>query len=317
MSVCVPVDLIVMSSTLAPFLSGTQLVVFDKDGTLAHCDKCYGPWCESVVAKLQKLGFITDTVALFRSLDYDPATRRFGVNASIVHGTPVQVMDDCAKEAFKQVGTADDSFDVFRDDFLEKCSRGSEGDIWYVDAQFLTTETLEPCGERMLELFGLLRKAGVKVAVFTSDVRYVTAQTMRTFQLDSFLNIIEKDGVVEDHMACGSDTDIARKPSPDGILKMARVQNASPEHTVMVGDSFVDMIAGLRAGCKQLIFVESGGHTGAELSAFIESPQFSEIAESHGLGEVDVVLEMPETAGAMGAEKRKIYVMKSIDEMLC
>jgi hypothetical protein len=77
-------------------------------------------------------------------------------------------------------------------------------------------------------------------------------------------------GATHEHaMSCGDDA-IANKPSPAGLLRACTHFGVSPAATIMVGDSFTDMQAGLHAGAKCL-FVESGGLTFADLEIWVDA----------------------------------------------
>ena len=64
-----------------------RLIVFDKDGTLTHCDKAFGPWTEALVASLAQRGFLRDRGRCFQALDYDPVRQEFGKSSVVVRGT--------------------------------------------------------------------------------------------------------------------------------------------------------------------------------------------------------------------------------------
>ena len=57
-------------------LADCKLMIFDKDGTLTHCDKCFGPWIEYVATQLEKEGWIHNAKeCLEKSLLYDINTQ--------------------------------------------------------------------------------------------------------------------------------------------------------------------------------------------------------------------------------------------------
>eukprot|EP00918_Siedleckia_nematoides_P105042 GHVU01229389.1.p1 GENE.GHVU01229389.1~~GHVU01229389.1.p1 ORF type:complete len:387 (+),score=69.84 GHVU01229389.1:169-1329(+) len=332
--------------SLVPVLSNAELVVFDKDGTLTHCDKCFGPWLEAVAQKLVALHFVTDKAAFYKALDYCPDTKTFGKTASVVHDSNDAVRNDCAKEAYRQLTVLShskenvaprsdsaasaaaplESFSVFKDFFLQHCESGPEGNVWEVNLNFLTSNTLEPCGEYLQQIFVLLRDGGIKVSVCTSDDRRVCAHTMRTVGLDRHLKIgahTATPGVtIEDSLACGDDHDIAQKPSPDGLKKLMAIQQTKPHRTVMVGDSFADMLAGLRSGCQGLVFVESGSHPWEELNEYVNGEVFKRIVKEENLGRITLIdsrhpgSNTPRVNPSPPDNEKVIYVMRTIDDLV-
>jgi len=55
------------------------------------------------------------------------------------------------------------------------------------------------------------------------------------------------------HSVIGGDARYPRKPNPDGLLAMMALTGASPEHTLMVGDSAIDYETACRASVRSCI----------------------------------------------------------------
>ena len=64
---------------------------------------------------------------------------------------------------------------------------------------------------------------------------------------------------------CGDDQ-ISSKPSPEPILKICNELKINPKNTIMIGDTSVDIHAGLNAKCGKIIGVLSGGYNGFDLN---------------------------------------------------
>jgi 3-amino-5-hydroxybenzoic acid synthesis related protein len=85
------------------------------------------------------------------------------------------------------------------------------------------------------------RRLGCRTAIWTGKDRE------RTFEiLDRFAVTTRFDGVV------AGDDPGPGKPAPDGILRLCLTLAADPARTVVVGDSVLDIEAGLAAGARTL-----------------------------------------------------------------
>ena len=84
-------------------LADCKLMIFDKDGTLTHCDKCFGPWIEYVATQLEKEGWIRNAKeCLEKAMLYDLNTQRFDKNSVMIRDTSENVTKALAIEAFRQ-----------------------------------------------------------------------------------------------------------------------------------------------------------------------------------------------------------------------
>jgi AHBA synthesis associated protein len=82
-----------------------------------------------------------------------------------------------------------------------------------------------------------LRELGVEAVLITGKDRE------RTEQILDYLAIGD--------LFCGlsaGDDDVAGKPSPDGVLALCRERGVTPDQAIVVGDSWVDIAAGISAG---------------------------------------------------------------------
>ena len=68
-----------------------------------------------------------------------------------------------------------------------------------------------------------------------------------------------------DKLVCGNDG-ISSKPSPDPILFICKSLGIPPSQTLMIGDTIVDIHAGINAKCSKVIGVLSGGYTDSNLN---------------------------------------------------
>ncbi len=90
-------------------------------------------------------------------------------------------------------------------------------------------------------LTGLIEK-GVKVGIVTRNCRKVSVGLMAQFALPHHL-LLTRD-------------DVARtKPNPEHLWEALRLLGEAPEASAMVGDHWMDMQAGLKAGCAATLGV--------------------------------------------------------------
>jgi HAD superfamily hydrolase (TIGR01549 family) len=82
-----------------------------------------------------------------------------------------------------------------------------------------------------------LKSAGVPLGLMTGKDRERTLEILRYFRLRKYFSAI----------VCGDDP-YPGKPQPEGLLALAAQLGASPENSVIVGDSVLDVQCGLSAG---------------------------------------------------------------------
>ncbi|KAB2967587.1 MAG: HAD-IA family hydrolase [Thermoanaerobaculia bacterium] len=75
----------------------------------------------------------------------------------------------------------------------------------------------------------------------------------------------------------GGDTPGARKPSPDGLLEIARRLDLAPRELILVGDSPIDLETAAAAGAS-FVLVEWGFPSAAERAAISGVPRAADVA---------------------------------------
>jgi phosphoglycolate phosphatase len=91
----------------------------------------------------------------------------------------------------------------------------------------------------MLEALSRLRDAGRTLAVLTNKPQQATATILERLGLaPSFTDVV------------GGDTPSGRKPDPSGLLGIVSRAGATPDSTVLVGDSPIDLETARRAGTR-------------------------------------------------------------------
>ena len=100
----------------------------------------------------------------------------------------------------------------------------------------LTTHTRPYVG--IPEALDTMRSDGEKLAVLTNKPQQPTKTILQRLGLIGWFSQV-----------VGGDTDAGRKPDPAGLLSIASAVRATPQETVLVGDSAIDLQTAHRAGC--------------------------------------------------------------------
>ena len=110
------------------------------------------------------------------------------------------------------------------------------------------------------KLFGSLRKAGVKVALCTSDSRVSTESALRKLHVRELV----------DAVVCSDDDNMQPKPSPQGVLKICTDLGVDLSNTMVVGDTTTDMVMAKSAGVSFIVGVLTGIGTNNELASYAD-----------------------------------------------
>jgi phosphoglycolate phosphatase len=124
--------------------------------------------------------------------------------------------------------------------------------------RFPLASLIRPAGDVSGVLAGL-RRAGVKVAVTTTDHRAETEETLRLLACDHFV----------DAVVCGDDG-IPPKPGPEMLLAVCQDLGVSPKDAAVLGDTAGDMLMALRAGAGLKVGVLTGAGEENTLSAIAD-----------------------------------------------
>jgi phosphoglycolate phosphatase len=217
-----------------------DLVVLDKDGTLFDFERLWAGRAEAAVAAL--LGALSESQVapgleerLYRGLGYERvgsrtrpdsplATAPLGTLAVLVAGMLYQ-------------GTA---LGWHRAERLAK-----EHFLRALKAP-VAAEHIVPIGD-LPALLGAWTRAGLRLAIATSDDRAGTEDTLRRLGLAGSFHAL----------ACGDDP-LPAKPDPAVLRHLGTTLSVPPERMLMVGDSVHDLATGRSAGVAGCIGVLSG-----------------------------------------------------------
>ena len=122
----------------------------------------------------------------------------------------------------------------------------------WIDIEVSKNDIIQ-CGD-IINLFKLLKKNNIKIAICTNDDRIVTEKTIKLLGLNEYL----------DDIKCGDDA-ISSKPSPEPIWNICKNLSIDVSNTIMVGDTISDIHAGINSKCGKVVGVLSGGYNNTDL----------------------------------------------------
>jgi phosphoglycolate phosphatase len=232
----------------------TQLVIFDKDGTLIDFAGLWAHYVlnavEALMASIEEMGeSVTSGIHsgavradLYEIMGYDPAADHFDSQSPVVTA-PLPVLHTLAAGVLYRHGWG------------------------WLDADLQVQRTFGPVMSAPLPremvratvplppLFHALVAAGVEIAVITSDDRGPTLATLE------WLDVLDQVAFI----ACADDS-YHFKPAPEAIWAACKATGVPLERTVMVGDSTTDMLMGQRAGVGLRVAVLTGAMESAVLA---------------------------------------------------
>jgi len=236
----------VANDTAADEKNWLKVVVFDKDGTLIHYSKAYGPWVEYRVDEIaRRLCFKGDQVnEMYKFLGYDILRHKVCGESSFVAWAPNEHIRDVLATFIKETLDIGKTSQTTIDDIVHEVFLDDTKGIGKV----------ELINSDLRSLFVKLREMGIKIVVMTSDGRKSTQE-----QLEDH-NVID----LVDLLVCGDDLK-CRKPHPYGLIRACEIIGCLPSNAVMIGDTRADLLTARAAGVRMVIGVLSGCGTAGDL----------------------------------------------------
>jgi len=223
-------------------------IVFDKDGTLIDLDHF---WCTrarlglSALASLAGRG-LTLEQALHHSIGYDAQRDRAIPDGPLAVTTMSKLYTILAAILYQH---------GFRWEEAERM----------VLAAFAPPMVAPPAAEQIrpladvASLFSGWNRAGLKIAVATSDDRAITMPTL------AFLGVSD----LVDAVVCGDD-DLPNKPAPDAMIHLCELMAISPSKVMMVGDTISDMVFGRNAAVACCVGITDPNGDPAKFSGYAD-----------------------------------------------
>ena len=202
------------------------LIIFDKDGTLIDFQSTWSPWITALAESLETdCGFDVST-RLYNIMGYCNKTETVSDSSLLAHAS-MGIIKEEIKSMLLENGVEDAAVDAL----LRKCWKECH-----------VNNTCSPIPTTDLPNFiGNLRKAGVKVAVCTSDSRASTEAALRKLHVRELV----------DAVVCSDDEDMQPKPSAQGVLKICSDLGVDVCDTIVVGDTTADMLMA-KSACVRL-----------------------------------------------------------------
>ncbi len=201
-------------------LTQTDLIIFDKDGTLIDFHLMWSGWMEALAARLEAGTGLDLTPGLYAAMGYDAVARR-AVPDGWLAATPMARLWDLTAAYLQGRGLA---------------RREAEAVVqaaWFAPDPVATARPLTD----LPALFARLKSKGLKLAVATTDDRAPTLATLAALGAADWL----------DKVLCADDG-VAAKPAPDMVLDICAALSIGPDRTLVVGDSLNDMAMARAAG---------------------------------------------------------------------
>jgi phosphoglycolate phosphatase len=213
-----------------PDLTGIDVVIFDKDGTLIDFHAMWGGWARALGDRLDATIRRPVSLDVFAAIGFDPSTGRVSAGGPLATATMAGVEETVARVLRRWCPS------------IAAARRATEA-AWSIPDP---VELAVPLAN-LPQLFGWLRDEGRRIAIVTTDDRGPTDATLRALGIRSEVEA----------MVCGDDG-FAMKPEPDPVFAICHAFRTEPSRVAVVGDTPADVAMGRAAGAGRVIGVRSG-----------------------------------------------------------
>lgn len=221
-------------------LTGIDVVVLDKDGTLIDFDAMWGGWARELGHRLDAAVRRPVAADVFAAIGFDPSTGRVTPAGPLATATMRDIESVVATVLRRWCPS------------IPAARRATEV-AWFVpDPAALAVPLAD-----LPALFGALRAGDRRrLAVVTTDDREPTDATLRALRV--------REAIAA--MVCGDDG-FAMKPAPDPVFAVCHALRTETDRVAVVGDTPADIAMGRAAGAGLVIGVRSGVGSDRELAA--------------------------------------------------
>lgn len=218
-------------------LTGIDLVIFDKDGTLIDFHAMWGGWALELGNRLEAAVRRPVAPDVFAAIGFDPSTSRVAAGGPLAASTMAGIEEVLAAVLRRWCPS------------VAAARRATEA-AWFVPDPVALAMPLTD----LPALFADLGTGGRRIAVVTTDDRAPTDTTLRA------LGVREAVGA----MVCGDDG-FPLKPAPDAVFALCQALQTEPSRVAVVGDTPADLAMARAAGAGRVVGVLSGVGTRADL----------------------------------------------------
>ena len=211
-------------------LTGIDVVIFDKDGTLIDFHAMWGGWARGLGERLDATIRRPVSLDVFAAIGFDPTTGRVSAGAPLAIETMAGIEETVARVLRRWCPS------------IAAARRATEA-AWSIPDPVELAVPLADLGE----LFGRLRGDGRRIAVVTTDDRAPTDATLRALGVRAAVEA----------MVCGDDG-FPMKPEPDPVFAICQVYGSEPSRVAVIGDTPADIAMGRAAGAGRVVGVRSG-----------------------------------------------------------
>jgi phosphoglycolate phosphatase-like HAD superfamily hydrolase len=211
-------------------LSGIDLIIFDKDGTLIDFHAMWGGWARELGTRLEVASRRPVSPDVFAAIGFDPSTGRVAGGGPLATATMAGIEEVVAAVLRRWCPS------------VAAARRATEA-AWFVPDPVALAAPLAD----LPTLFERIRAGGRRIAVVTTDDRAPTDATLRALGVRTHV----------EGMVCGDDG-FAMKPAPDAVFALCQALRAEPPRVAVIGDTRADLAMARAAGAGRVVGVLSG-----------------------------------------------------------
>ncbi len=219
-------------------LTGIDLVIFDKDGTLIDFHAMWGGWARELGTRLEAAARRPVSPDVFAAIGFDPSTGRVAGGGPLATATMAGIEELVAAVLRRWCPSV-------------AAARQATEAAWFVPDPVALAAPLAD----LPALFDSIRASGRRIALVTTDDRAPTDATLRALGIRPAV----------DAMVCGDDG-FPMKPAPDPVFALCQALRTEPPRVVVIGDTRADLTMARAAGAGRVIGVLSGVGTAEDLA---------------------------------------------------
>ena len=219
-------------------LTGIDLVLFDKDGTLIDFHAMWGGWALELGTRLEVAARRPVSPDVFAAIGFDPSTGRVAGGGPLATATMAGIEEVVAAVLRRWCPSV-------------AAARRATDAAWFVPDPVGMAAPLAD----LPTLFERIRAGGRRIAVVTTDDRAPTDATLRALGVRTHV----------EGMVCGDDG-FAMKPAPDAVFALCQALQTEPPRVAVIGDTAADLAMARAAGAGRVVGVLSGVGTADDLA---------------------------------------------------